>query len=499
MQRNISKLQSQTYDLLVIGGGINGAAISHLAAARGLKVALLEKGDFASGTSSKSTKLVHGGIRYLENFEFDLVYESLRERKIQLETAPHLVKPLGFVIPVYQGDKRPPWMIQFGVLLYDLIAGPYRIKTHKRLNAKELLELEPGVKAEGLLGGILYYDAQMDDARLCLENVLSAAEYGADAANYVKVISLIKENGKAIGVKARDVLSAQEFDVRAKKIVCTLGPWTNGFLRLDDPQARKKVRTTKGIHIVYKGRLTNQALLIMSESDRRIFFVIPWMGNSLIGTTDTDYIGSPDRVEANADDVDYLFREAKRVFPKVDFDRNKIINVFAGLRPLIRKGGSPNKVSRKHLFYETPSGIFFVAGGKYTTYRAIAEECLNKITKMRSKRTFRLYGGGKIKESAEEAAKRTGLSSEAVRVLMAKYGSRYQDVLKLAEEDPKLKEQVSDEPLVIAAEIVYSIKTEMAQTVDDIVLRRLALQYMGQIPESCSKAIKEALSGSNSN
>lgn len=519
----MDRFQKTVYDLLVIGGGINGAAIAHLAAKRGMKVALLEKGDFASGTSSKSTKLIHGGIRYLENFEVDLVYESLKERKIQLRAAPHLVKPLAFVIPVYYGDKRPLWMMRLGVFLYDLIAGPYKVQKHKALTAEEVIKLEPGIKKEGLKGGVLYYDAQMDDARLCLENVLSAAEYGADVANYVKVASFIKENGRTVGVKAHDMLGIKEFEVHAKKVVCTVGPWTNGLLRLDSPDAKKKVRTTKGIHIVYKGQISQHALLIGSQSDRRIFFVIPWMGNSLIGTTDTDYIGSPDTVKVEQEDIDYLIRESRHVFPDLDFGGDKIITTFAGLRPLVRKGGSASQVSRKHLFYESPSGVVFVVGGKYTTYRKVAEDCLNKLFGRRGTGTiltgtgsfserkgacpfspkwsqspnqpvpFTVYGSGAITESAEKVAREYGFETAVVQSLMDIYGIRYIDVLKLVRQNPALKEKICENPSVIKAQLVYSVQTEMARTVEDITERRLSLSFRGSISAKIHTIISEIL------
>lgn len=486
MIRDLGRFTKNIYDLLVIGGGINGAAIAHIAAQRGMKVALLEKGDFASGTSSKSTKLIHGGIRYLENFEVDLVYESLRERSIQLKTAPHLVKPLPFVIPVYEGDKRPLWMMQFGVFLYEMLAGPYRVSPRKNLSREEVMRLEPGIEPQGLKGGVLYYDAQMDDARLCLENVLMADQYGAHAANYLKAVSFIKENGRVTGVRARDMLKGGkgEIEVRAKKVICAAGPWTNELLRLDIPGAKKKVRTTKGIHIVYQGEISKHAILIGSQSDRRIFFVIPWMGNSLIGTTDTDYIAGPDEVRVEREDIDYLMRESKRVFPALDFDPKKILATFAGLRPLIRKGGSPRKVSRKHLFYEAPSGVIFVVGGKYTTYRKVAVDCVNKLRKIYQKEDFTLYGSGKITESAEAVAAKTGLEMAVVRSLMDVYGTRYKDVLKLVEKDPALKEKISDQPPVIKAQLVYSAQSEMAQTPEDILDRRLSLAYRGNVSGS---------------
>jgi glycerol-3-phosphate dehydrogenase len=522
MQRDIGQFQKITYDLLVIGGGINGAAIAHLAAKRGMKVALIEKGDFASGTSSKSTKLIHGGIRYLENLEFDLVYESLKERHIQLKAAPHLVKPLPFVIPVYQGDKRPLWMMQLGVFFYDLLAGKYRVKPRKNLSREEVLRLEPGIEPRGLRGGVLYYDAQMDDARLCLENVLMAAEYGAHVANYVKAVSFLKENRRVAGVKAHDMLGIKEFEIRAKRVICAAGPWTNELLRLDIPNAKKKVRTTKGIHIVYRGEISKHAVLIGSRSDRRIFFVIPWMGNSLIGTTETDYIASPDGVKVEREDIDYLVRESKRVFPALDFSPGKILATFAGLRPLIRKGGSPHKVSRKHLFYEAPSGVIFVVGGKYTTYRKIAEDCVNRIRKVYGKEEFTVYGSGTILEDAKPVADHFHLEKETVQLLMDLYGKRYRDVLKLVEKDPSLKEKVSDgpntdqseqsgdwgrpnypsgkemkslgRPRVIKAQLVYAVETEMARTREDITDRRLSLVFRGPVSAKTLAAISEVLS-----
>src|SRR3989338_2584575 len=261
MKRDLLQFTRQRYDVLVVGGGINGAAVAHLAALNGLKTALLEKGDFAGGTSSKSTKLIHGGLRYLENFEFGLVRESLRERHVQLNSAPHLVHPLRFVIHVYKTDPRPFWMMKLGVWLYDFLSGKYVLEKHRALTAEEVCRIIPGIRREGLIGGVAYSDAQMDDARLCLENVLSAVEKGAHAANYAEVRSLIQENGKSVGVKAYDHLTDKTFEVRAKKIVCAVGPWANIFLRKENSRSRPRLRTTKGIHIVYKGRLAQDAIL----------------------------------------------------------------------------------------------------------------------------------------------------------------------------------------------------------------------------------------------
>ena len=494
MLRDIEKFKNKNFDLLIIGGGINGSAIAHLSAKEGMKVALLEKGDFASGTSSKSTKLMHGGIRYLENLELDLVYESLRERYIQLTAAPHLVKPLQFIIPVYKKDKRPLWMMHLGVFLYDLLAGKYKIKKHKRLNKKEVLEKEPSLKKEGLLGGLTYYDAQMDDARVCLENVLSADEAGASVSNYVKTISFIKENGKAVGVIARDELGGEKFEIRAKKIICAAGPWTNELLRIDHHKAKKRIRMTKGVHIVYKEKITNSAILVTSKSDKRIFFVIPWKDKTLIGTTDTAHVGNPDFVKTNKEDIDYLLNEAERVFPGIQIDKEKIIHTFAGLRPLIRKWGSPSKVSRRHLFHETPSGIIFVVGGKYTTYRRIAELCVNKIKKGSDGKEFKLFGSGAIKENPGAVASQYGVDIKLIQNLIKRYGARYKNVLELIKERPILKEKIFNNPPITGAEIFYSLKTEMAEKAEDVLDRRLSIECGGDVKKEYILLIEKFIS-----
>lgn len=478
---------------MVIGGGINGAAISNIACDCGLKVALLEKGDFASGTSSKSTKLIHGGIRYLENLEFGLVRESLRERYIQLKSAPHLVKPLKFIMPVYKGDKRPLWLMHLGVFLYDTLAGKYAIKKHRALTAAETMNIEPWLKKEGLCGSLVYYDAQMDDARLCLENALSAAEKGADIANYREAVSFLKKRNKVIGVKVKDNLSGDSFEVKAKKIICAAGPWANILLKMDDSQAKDIVRATKGIHIVYPKRLSNHAFLIPSRCDERVFFIIPWMNCSLIGTTDTDYSGSPEEVKADDADIEYLINEARRVFPAIEFRKEEIIATFAGLRPLLKRGGAPHKVSRRHIIFETPSGVIFVIGGKYTTYRKIAMDCIKKITKIKARKEFCVYGSGAITERPEDIAKKYGLDLEIVNNLMNKYGIRYKDVLKLTDLHPELKEKVCPHFPIIMAEAVYAVKFEMAKTKDDIIYRRLSIGYCICNTRECDEVIEKII------
>ena len=496
MKRDLLQFTRQRYDVLVVGGGINGAAVAHLAVLNGLKTALLEKGDFAGGTSGKSTKLIHGGLRYLENFEFGLVRESLRERHVQLHSAPHLVHPLRFVIPVYKTDTRPFWMMKLGVWLYDFLSGKYVLEKHRALTAEEVCRLIPGIRREGLIGGVAYSDAQMDDARLCLENVLSAVEKGAHAANYAEVRSLIQENGKSVGVKVYDHLTDKTFEVRAKKIVSAVGPWANIFMRKESGRghSRPTLRTTKGIHVVYKGQLAQDALLIPTRNDQRVFFVIPWMGNSLIGTTDTDYTGSPDDVGINSEDIGYLIQETKRVLPHAELTESNIVTSFAGLRPLVHDQGAPAKLSRRHVIKESYSGIIYILGGKYTTYRKIAEDVVKLLTRktlVDTREYFPVYGSGEIQDNPDEAGKRYGLPADTVQYLMDFYGIRFKDVLRLTDGRPELKAPLCACSPALRAQVVYAVETEMARTEEDIILRRLGLDYIYCPTGSCRGVIHQ--------
>lgn len=375
MKRDVGRLKKEYFDILVIGGGINGCAIARDAALRGARVGLIEKDDFASGASGKTTKLIHGGIRYLEQFNFKLVYEALRERAILLRTVPHLVRPLEFIIPVYKHDPRPLFKIKAGVFIYDYLAGKDNIRCHRSLKKDELIQLERNISPQNLKGGVIYCDAQMDDIRLCLDNAVSACEAGASLANKVEATGFIKENGKITGASARDKLTGENFAIRAKCVVNATGAWSNGLVKMDEPLAPPITRPTKGTHIVYRKLPHDRAILLSAHKDKRVFFVIPWRGLTLIGTTDTDYSGSCDAVYATSDEVEYLLEEARRVFPNENIDNSGIIATFAGLRPLVN---IQNKltwhVSREHLIKVSGSGLISVVGGKYTTYRHLAEE-----------------------------------------------------------------------------------------------------------------------------
>lgn len=499
MIRDISRLTKNKFDLIVVGGGINGAAVAHLAALGGASVALLEKGDFAGGTSGRSTKLLHGGIRYLEHFEFDLVHESLKERFIQWQAVPYLVKPLPFVIPVYKNDARPLWMMQLGVWIYDLLSGKYRIEHHRFLSVADIMTLAPGINTDGLVGGVQYFDTQMDDARLCLENVLMADLKGAVVSNYVEVESFIKDNKqRAIGVEARDRLSDARMDIYASKIIVTAGPWADELIQKDAPHSVKRLRPTKGVHIVYRGKISPRAFLLQCHQDKRVFFVIPFRGNSLIGTTDTDYSKSPDSVEVEETDIQYLLQEAGRVFPHITFDRSKIITTFAGLRPLVADKGHPSRISRKHAIDRDSSGIYFVMGGKYTTYRAIAEQALLQAmpqlaSKMPYAGQYALYGSGGSNEELKILSQRFEVPLELVRYLQGIYGSRFGDVLNIARGNDKLKARICSCSPAIAAQVIYARDVEMAQNTEDIMDRRLGSSYLDCPTKDCRRAIEEIL------
>lgn len=497
MSRNISAFHKKKYDVLIIGGGINGASIAHMAALAGARAALIDKGDWASGTSSKSTKLLHGGIRYLENFEFDLVAEALKERYIQWKSAPHLVKPMRFIVPVYKNQGRPLWMMKIGVWLYDVLSGRYSLGAHDHHTAEDMLRLAPALNPNGLHGGVSYFDAQMDDARICLENVLMARRHGADVLNYAEAVEFLKDNGRVSGVRARDILSGTACDIRADKVIVTAGPWTDRLRQLNHAQMRPRLRPTKGVHLVCRRPLGQDAFLLQNKNDNRIFFLIPFHGHALLGTTDTDYNGSPDDVRTDNEDIDYLLNLAAVYFPSAGFTRADIIATFAGLRPLVHERGSASKVSRKHIIERDFSGVYYVMGGKYTTYRAIAEECVAKVLpnfrRKIPKGPFMLYGSGLDQPNVKSVAVRYGVDASVVTELVSRYGSKYDDVLRLVLEDHSLKERICSCAPVIRAQVVYAMKTEMSATVEDICERRLGLNYTDCVTRQCVKTITDMM------
>ena len=484
-------------DLLIIGGGITGAGIARDAALRGFRTALIDKADFGAGTSSHSSRLIHGGIRYLEQGAFRLVFEASHERRVLLTIAPHLVRPLAFLFPVYRGGRIPAWKLRAGMWLYDLLASFRNVRWHRWLNAKKVRRVEPGLRERGLVGAALYYDAQTDDARLVIGTIRSAIRAGALAANYVETTSLLKPDGRVRGALVRDVLTGETATIRANVVVNATGPWSDQLRRLDDPQAPPILRLTKGAHVtVPQRRLGNEhAVTLLSQVDGRVMFVLPWGDLSYIGTTDTDGDASPDALRVTAADVTYLLRSTNAAFPDARLAPNDIVSAWVGLRPLLREDhANPSQVSREHRVFESPHGLITIAGGKLTTYRVMARDVVDRVATRLHELDGRpiparaatdklpLPGG----EAAEldiliESARSRGASEATARHLVASYGTEAAAVLNLVDRDRQLGASIVVGHPEIWAEVAYTVERELAVRVQDVLVRRLHLYY--EIPD----------------
>src|SRR5947208_582806 len=352
MKRNIDTLKDERFDLLVLGGGITGAGVALDATLRGYRVALIDKGDFASGTSSVSSKLVHGGLRYLEHASFHLVYEALHERRLLLENASPFVRPLRFVIPFYQGARMPAWKARAGLVLYDLLAGTSNLHRSRPLSLKEVQADFPPLRADQLLGGAEYFDAQMDDARLCLNVIRTAALQGARAANYVEAVAFEKREGRITGVRTRDHVGGSDFIIQARQLLNATGPWVDAVMRMADDANEPLLQPTKGVHLIAPERQTKGALLLLHPADGRVFFVIPWMHKTLIGTTDTVAQESPDSLMVTTEEIDYLLQGFNHYFTP-PLQSPDVLGTFVGLRPLMRsRPRNPSSLSREYRVVE---------------------------------------------------------------------------------------------------------------------------------------------------
>ncbi|HMJ17335.1 MAG TPA: glycerol-3-phosphate dehydrogenase/oxidase, partial [Gemmatimonadaceae bacterium] len=361
----MTALSGDRFDLLVIGGGITGCGVARDAAMRGLKVALVERDDFASGTSGRSSRLVHGGIRYLEHGQLHLVYESIRERQTLLRIAPHLVKPLAFTWPVYRGARVGKMRLSAGLVAYYVLAGG-RSRLHSILNVRETLDREPSLEGTGLTGGAVYYDASTDDARLTVANAVAAQQNGATVVSHTRVTEILRDHGKAVGAVVKSQFSDKKDEVRARVIVNATGVWTNEFTT--DERARRH-RGSKGVHIsVPRERVGNRdAITLISPIDGRVMFCLPAGTQAIIGTTDTWTEESPETVHASSSDVDYLLRSANAYFPRAQLKSGDVVSAWAGIRPLASGTASnPSAVSREHSIVTDSSGVINVTGGKLT-------------------------------------------------------------------------------------------------------------------------------------
>jgi glycerol-3-phosphate dehydrogenase len=477
----------QIYDIVVIGGGITGAGVARDAALRGLSTLLLEKRDYSSGVSSKTTRLVHGGLRYLANFELDLVAESLRERSILRKQAPYLITPMPILIPIYKGDPHGRAAISVGIHLYELLSREKDIPHYFTAGTDRTLALEPHLNRDGLAGSALFYDHQIIlPERLVIENIIAARDAGAKVLNYTKA-EKIEDTGDTIVVTARDTLADSAVTCRAKVLINAGGPWVDDVRKAGGIDRTKIIYPTKGIHLIMP-KLSEQSLFVASK-DGRMFFIIPMDRWSLIGTTDTKYAGDLDEVHADAMDVDYLLNESRRVLPGLNLTRENILYTYAGIRPLAFAGERESKISRKHrVISEGKTGrIITIAGGKYTTYRNMAEDVVDaacrKLEKRAACETDRRPLAGSLpveldeylREAVPQFAERFKIPQETVGHLVYFYGSRAEKVLQLTCDAPRLREAISPESRDIYAQVVYGIREEGAKTISDIVLRRMHL------------------------
>jgi glycerol-3-phosphate dehydrogenase len=501
-RESLAKFAEEVFDVLIIGGGVTGAGLALDAALRGLRTALVEKRDFAAGTSSRSTKLIHGGLRYLEHLDFALVREGLRERAILTRIAPHLVEPFPFLIPIYKNPRRNydhPLMMRAGLWLYDLLAGKYSFARHRRLSRDEALKLAPQLDPQGLKGAFLYYDARTNDSRLVIEVMKAAHERGARIANYTRLTGFIKdEKGKIAGAWLRDEFTGEESECRARIVINATGVWMEETIELGESNANKTVRPSKGIHLtVSADRLrVSSAWLIPSLVGHRFYFVVPWQGRVNIGTTDTDYDGDQDSPRAESDEVNEILGAINSYFPEARLEPEDVISSWAGLRPLISDAGArkTTDVSRKEVIVETGGGLISIGGGKLTTYRLMAEHGIDLAGKrlnerfnvvadnsMSTKETA-ISGGEMSRDELEKIARQLSqtenLSAETARHLVNSYGSNYQRLVELMREDEQLREPLVEGLPHPAVEIVYAARHEMALTLADVMARRTRLAML---------------------
>lgn len=509
----VRRLRAEPFDVAVIGGGITGAAAARDAASRGLRTALVEARDFGEGTSSRSSRLIHGGLRYLEQFELDLVFEASRERQTLLRIAPHMVRPLEFLFPLYREGRVGRLTMTAGMWLYDALSLFRNIERHQMLSEGDVLWREPTLSTEGLLGGARYFDAQVDDARLVLATVRSAVEMGAAAANRLTAEILVEE-GRASGVSVRDNAPpsrpsdppgaagraaeaglAPEWEIRAGVVVNATGPWTDETARQGGISREPLLRPTRGTHIhVRRDRIGHErALIFESALDGRIMFVLPWGDLTLIGTTDEDYEGLPEDVRPTGADVRYLLDSTNRLFPEAKLTAEDVISAWAGLRPLVagEPGEDEDEVSREHVVLEELPGLLTIAGGKLTSHRAMAEEIIDRAVESLvevgaakpapSATADRALPGGEFESfedllgSLQKRAAAIGLDPSALLLMAEMYGAKADEVLDLAADRPDLRERVVADRPNIGAEIVYSVREEMPVHVEDVAFRRTHL------------------------
>ncbi len=487
MQRNFSALQND-FDLLVCGGGIYGAWTAYDAALRGLRVALVEQGDWASATSSASSKLIHGGLRYLETYDFKLVRKALKERKMLLQAAPHRVWPLRFGVPVYADSRNGTLLLAAGLTMYDTLAGfPGEPMRHHHLWQKEFSEHFPFLDEAGLHGGFTYGDAQTDDARLVLELVAGALDHGAVCVNYAKLVAWNEEGGKVCGATVQDVSGGATVAVRAKQCVNTVGQWLTVTAR-----GREWCRLSKGIHLVLPALPTSEAILLTAKQDGRVFFIIPWYGRTLLGTTDTDYRGNIERVVVEDDEVEYLLAAANR-FLKTAWTKADVVGSYAGLRSMKQSDAAhPSKASRDWELKTASNGLHHAIGGKLTSARedatvivdvvcarlGVSKNCATKDKDFpwKPQQEFAAWS-----DEVVSYAQRLGIDGESAKWLLRRHGSRVEQVFEIVEGAPSLAARIVAELPFIYADLLLCAKDEMVLHLSDLLRRRMPLLILAKL------------------
>lgn len=490
----IEQLSNSSFDVLIIGGGITGAGIALDATARGLQVALIEMQDFASGTSGRSTKLIHGGLRYLKQLEFKLVAEVGKEREIIHRIAPHLTKPEHMLLPIVKGGSLGKFSARIGMWFYEWLAGVKKSELHKVLSIEETVTTEPLLRKDNLLGGIMFYEYRTDDARLTIEVIKEGFSRGALAINYTKATEFVYKDEKISGAKVTDRLTNKVYEIKAKYVINAAGPWVDDIDDLEKKHEAHKLHITKGVHIVVDAKkLPIKQSVYFDTHDKRMIFVIPRDEKTYIGTTDTFYEGDLINPKITAEDKNYLLKCVNDYFPKSKLTITDIESGWAGLRPLINKSGKgPSEISRKDETFISSSGLIIIAGGKLTGYRKMAQRVVDIVVKNLNNKKVIIascttdkiqLSGGKINKgfSFSEFVKSKitqglalGLSINETEKLINRYGSNIDELYTIIE---KLKEEKSELPILLRAQLIYAIEKEMCVTLADFFIRRTALLY----------------------
>jgi glycerol-3-phosphate dehydrogenase len=490
-KENLEKMRHSNFDIIIIGGGITGAAIARDAIIRGFSVALLEKGDFASGTSSRSSKLVHGGLRYLRHAKFGLVFGALRERWTLRKNAPRLVKPLTFLIPVYRDSKTKKTQLSIGLWLYDLLALFRTERAHGWLRPEQVTNQEPSIRSSKLTGAGVYSDCLTDDALLVLAVVKDAWIRGALVANYAQATGFEKDKEKIIGVRALDLISQTQFTVHGKIVVNATGPWSDELRKLDDPTAKPKLRPAKGAHLILPRKKVgnNEAIVLESRRDGRNMFAVPMDDLCLLGTTDTDYHGDLDKVAPSTDDVEYMLETLREYFPNSNVTRNDIISGYAAVRPLAAElGVSEDDVSRDQLIFEGDSGLVSIIGGKLTTHRSMAEALVDHVSAKlgRAFSTHALhpcetqqlpldYDRAELAQAIDNLTRESNVERDVACHLVESYGPAATRVLEIGQDQSELKSRITPDAPYLMAEARYTARYEMAVKLVDFMFRRTQL------------------------